>query len=81
VPGIFVAVGAASSSADRGHSLRSLHPPPAALPSLPRWLFVHGAYLVVLALRRSVSFLRCTRKIRVVVVDTTIFNFQFSIFN
>ena len=35
VPGIFVAVGAASSSADRGHSLRSLHPPPAALPSLP----------------------------------------------
>ena len=35
VPGIFVAVGAASSSADRCHSLRSLHPPPAALPSLP----------------------------------------------
>ena len=24
-----------SSSADRGHSLRSLYPPPAALPSLP----------------------------------------------
>ena len=35
MPGIFVADGAASSSADRGHSLRSLHPPPAALPSLP----------------------------------------------
>ena len=35
VPGIFVADGAASSSADRGHSLRSLLPPPAALPSLP----------------------------------------------
>ena len=26
---------APSSSADRGHSLRSLYPPPAALPSLP----------------------------------------------
>jgi hypothetical protein len=35
VPGIFLADGAASSSADRCHSLRSLHPPLAALPSLP----------------------------------------------
>ena len=35
VPGIFVADGAASSAADRCHSLRSLHLPPAALPSLP----------------------------------------------
>ena len=34
VPGIFLADGAASSSADRCHSLRSLHPPQAALPSL-----------------------------------------------
>ncbi|MBQ3252522.1 MAG: hypothetical protein IJB02_04710, partial [Oscillospiraceae bacterium] len=37
VPGIFVADGAASSSADRCHSLRSLYPPQAALPSLPRF--------------------------------------------
>ena len=35
VPGIFVAGYAASSSADRGHSLPSLHLPPAALGSLP----------------------------------------------
>ena len=35
VPGIFVGDGAPSSSADRCHSLRSLLPPPAALPSLP----------------------------------------------
>ena len=35
VPGIFVADGAASSSADRGHSLCSLFPPPAAVASLP----------------------------------------------
>ena len=35
VPGIFLADGAAASSADRGHSLRSLYPPPAALPLLP----------------------------------------------
>ena len=35
VPGIFLADKAASSSADRCHSLRSLAPPPAALPSLP----------------------------------------------
>ena len=34
VPGIFVADGAASSSADRSHSLGSLYPPLAALPSL-----------------------------------------------
>ena len=33
--GALVADGAAASLADRGHSLRSLHPPPAALPSLP----------------------------------------------
>ena len=39
VPGIFVAAGAASSSADHGHSLRSLYPPPAALPSLPTGQF------------------------------------------
>ena len=35
MPGIFLADGAAASSADRCHSLRSLHPPLAALPSLP----------------------------------------------
>ena len=35
VPGIFLAFQKAASAADRGHSLRSLHPPPAALPSLP----------------------------------------------
>ena len=35
VPGIFLAGGAASSSAERCHSFGSLHPPPAALPSLP----------------------------------------------
>ena len=35
VPGIFVADGAASSAADRGHSLPSLPPPPAAVGSLP----------------------------------------------
>ena len=35
VPAIFVAAGAASSSADRGHSLPSLYLPPAALGSLP----------------------------------------------
>ena len=33
--GALVADSAASSLADRGHSLRSLLPPPAALPSLP----------------------------------------------
>ena len=36
VPGIFVADGAASSSADRSHSLPSLHLPQAALGSLPK---------------------------------------------
>jgi len=36
VPGIFVALEKASSSADRCHSLGSLHPPPAALASLPQ---------------------------------------------
>ena len=35
VPGIFLADSAASSSADCSHSLRSLAPPQAALPSLP----------------------------------------------
>jgi len=35
VSGIFLADGAASSSADRCHSLRSLHPPQAVLPSIP----------------------------------------------
>ena len=35
VPGIFVADGAASSSADRGHSLRSLFPPPGGAPIAP----------------------------------------------
>ena len=35
VPGIFLADGAASSSADRGHSLPSLSPPLAAVGSLP----------------------------------------------
>ncbi len=32
---IFLADGSAASAIDRGHSLRSLHPPQAALPSLP----------------------------------------------
>ena len=36
VPGIFVGVGAHSSSADRCHSFTSLHQPQAALGSLPR---------------------------------------------
>ena len=35
VPGIFLADGAASSSADRCHSLGSLFPPQAAVASLP----------------------------------------------
>ena len=35
VPGIFLADGAAASSADRGHSLPSLYLPLAALGSLP----------------------------------------------
>jgi len=35
VPGIFLADGAAASSADRGHSLASFLPPPAAVGSLP----------------------------------------------
>ena len=35
VPGVRLADGAAALHTDRGHSLRSLHPPPAALPSLP----------------------------------------------
>ena len=35
VPDSFVGDGAPSSSADRCHSLRSLYPPLAALPSLP----------------------------------------------
>ena len=35
VPDIFVGFQKPSSSVDRGHSLRSLHPPQAALPSLP----------------------------------------------
>ena len=34
-PANVLADGAASSLADRGHALRSLFPPPAALPSLP----------------------------------------------
>jgi hypothetical protein len=41
VPGIFVADGAASSSADRCHSLSSLHPPPAALASLPSCFHIY----------------------------------------
>ena len=36
VPGIFLADGAASSSADRGHSFGSLTPPQAAVASLPK---------------------------------------------
>ena len=35
VPGVRLADGAAALHTDRGHSLRSLLPPPAALPSLP----------------------------------------------
>ena len=35
VPGVHLAVGAVALHTDRCHSLRSLHPPPAALPSLP----------------------------------------------
>jgi len=35
VPGVRLAVGAAALHTDRCHSLRSLYPPPAALPSLP----------------------------------------------
>ena len=35
VPGSFLADSAAASSADRGHSLPSLYPPPAAVGSLP----------------------------------------------
>lgn len=36
VPDIFLGDGAPSSAIDRSHSLRSLNPPLAALPSLPR---------------------------------------------
>jgi len=35
VPGVLLADGAAVLHTDRSHSLRSLYPPPAALPSLP----------------------------------------------
>ena len=35
VPGVRLADGAAALHTDRCHSLRSLYPPPAALPSLP----------------------------------------------
>ena len=35
VPDIFLATKVAASSIDRSHSLRSLSPPQAALPSLP----------------------------------------------
>ena len=44
VPDIFVGFQKPSSSVDRGHSLRSLHPPPAALPSLPSCF--HFVYLL-----------------------------------
>ena len=56
VPGVRLADGAASLHTDRGHSLRSLHPPPAALPSLPNvsansttpalGLFYHGGIVL-----------------------------------
>jgi len=51
VPGIFVGDGAPSSSADRCHSLRSLYPPPAALPSLP----IAGP-VIVYAISESVAY-------------------------
>ena len=37
VPGVLLADGAAASLTDRGHSLGSLHLPPAALPSFPKF--------------------------------------------
>ena len=40
---------AAASSADRGHSLRSLTPPPAALPSLPTPAFYKVLCCVILS--------------------------------
>ena len=40
VPGIHGPANAGWCLVDRSHSLRSLHPPLAALPSLPRWRFV-----------------------------------------
>ena len=50
VPGVLLAVCAAALHTDRGHSLRSLLPPPAALPSLPLGgdvrIFRPGAYYV-----------------------------------
>ena len=64
VPGSFLADRAASSSADRGHSLRSLDPPQAALPLLPKLSHVRE-YSIVLS--RNARFLykhHYTRKLK-----------------
>ena len=45
VPDIFVGFQKPSSSVDRGHSLRSLLPPPAALPSLPSCFHISFSFL------------------------------------
>ena len=55
VPGIFVGDSAPASSADRCHSLRSLLPPPAALPSLPRCFHISFSFSV------GTPLLRCPR--------------------
>ena len=47
VPGIFLAGGAASSSADRCHSLSSLYSPPAALASLPCSFHISSLLLIL----------------------------------
>ena len=43
VPDICLRRRCSLASVDRGHSLRSLHPPPAALPSLPGRQFITNA--------------------------------------
>ena len=53
VPGVLLADGAAASPTDRGHSLGSLHLPPAALPSLP----IKGELLIKMPLGRAAFFL------------------------
>ena len=44
VPGALLADGAAASRTDRYHSLRSLLPPPAALPSLPGCFYISFSF-------------------------------------
>ena len=55
VPGIFLADGAASSSADRCHSLPSLAPPLAAVGSLPKFELAHLLKQTIVSKKESSS--------------------------